>query len=400
VQGANNVGDIYVNQCEFAYLGRGIDARGNGFLMSIQFYTGANNQECDIFLSDSNTVINGLASQGSSRMVSGGSPASSCMINAAWWAGNYTPEIDSSYPVVVYEGSLVMTGCNLQTTKITDINSFASPDVMLGACQVEHDQFGFTTSFVSIGNTYGNAIQFNALSPSGGDDNYVNGRPTSNATFQSQNCRIFSVGDVGLPIGAPPSTNFAPYFGSNIQVGPQQLPMQSGATPVPPAGVIVKNAGSLIGSVAKFTIPASALTSSSPMTLTLCAPWNKTKIKAVYADVTSPFAGGGANTATLQVGKTVGGTATPGSYLGGTIGLNLVSGSLGAQPYGSNAGDLGPDLSTPVQGGALVWGATSGVPGTQQWSLTASFSWTGSLSPSGSVDLYVVYEVFPGWDLT
>ena len=169
----------------------------------------------------------------------------------------------------------------------------------------------------------------------------------------------------------------ARYEGADVSIAHQQLYSDSGLTF---SGVVCSTTGKLVGSYAKYTIPASVPATHTTAAVLLARPRNCCKVKAVYVDVTTAFNQAGSK---VSIGKVVptGGSTTVNAYI-------VASDITTTAQYGLASGDLGADLLGAVQGGALLWGDT-----TVTNDIIAVFSGAGLASLTlGSLDIYIEFE--------
>jgi hypothetical protein len=147
-------------------------------------------------------------------------------------------------------------------------------------------------------------------------------------------------------------------------------------------GLTVVSPGHIAQEVYSVTVTYAAFSSAGSLTAdkTIATLPAKTKIVAMYADTTTPFAGTGVTDVDLSVGKSAGGV----EY----IALHNVF--SGAVTKGLADADMGTELvsAARIQGGAIVnWASTTTVSAR----ITTTTTHTDDLT-AGSVTFYIVTE--------
>jgi len=400
-----NVKQFGFDGCIFISLGTGLDAIYGSDCFTLNACTAADNQ-CDLRCAGTAMVVNGFESEGSGYLLQGNigtAAAAQCSFIACTWSGNTPNRGDfTNYGTgdafIRFGGSMSFEGCewldstnNFPLVIAAGANTGATSEA--GSLRSRGTTYIFNSSYT--GELFFPVFDSNTNAYISGTKQYYSGYGGGGLQF-----RVSSDGDFFVPSEGGTNVPIQRFDGQDLHIARQVLPAQPGASLA--SGVLTPTLGSMVGACAKFTIPFTAVhTGGLTNTLALSYPWNKTRIKAVYVNINTTFSGGSIATCTVEVGKQVpvSGSAVTNSYI---LATDVKSAVTTTTPIGASSGDLGADLATTVQGAALVWGTTDGNPTTtEQWVLSATFrSTVANLSAltQGNLDIYVMFEVLPGFN--
>ena len=378
-----NVKNFAHTRPTFGQCGRGLDVvvgSGSYALVGAVF---SQNSETDIYFSGSGWMhVDGWASEGSARLLSGFAPASSCVakLEAGYYAGNVTVGLQA---LIHSTCDVIIEGNNFETS--LPGTGLVPVTIICAHASLQSGATSFAT-FISKCNTYQNSPALNLLDGSGNPLLGVNTLQNYSA-YQSN---IISLGDKGTS-GGSSEVHFPNYFGSDIVNTRQRISQRASDGEVPASHVTLHEQVGQRNPVMLIDIDYTLLTAAATtQTFTIAAPFNRTKIENVLVDVTAGFTG--LTTPTVTVGKIVpvGGSATANAYI--TAGGSLAA-PTGASPIGKASGNLGASLP-----GDMVWGPTYDGTSATQWAITITISAANNvnLASAGRLTVYAEFQVYPG----
>ena len=375
---AGNIKNFSLDHCYFTNCTMGIDWRqSSGFLKIASTFAG--NNFCDVGQGNSGVLtINGFESEQSNMFYfqQGAGLAGQCNMQGVEWDGRTPGAGGAASPCIISGASLTLDACFFvdlnpnQTIATVILDNVFDTNTYIGSWSSRGCRFNAFAGYNDVIDLPLFDSGGNRLTPGGAGSDYT-GRTLHRQFISSTNDAIYQQSGGNF-------TNTFP-IPERLNADARGAQMHTGF--FTSAGLAHVTAGSIIGSVLKVTIPFAAVqVAATTKTLNLAIAQNKCRIRGVFVDVTTAFAG--VTGVTMSLGH-----ASPRTSPTSTSNTSL----LAAQSMTATG------FFHALDAALTVWGPTGYGDASKEWFVNAVFTGGANLSglTAGSVDICIEFEQLP-----